>query len=107
MPGGKALFVKPAKLPAAKYLRVRVLDDNGKLRLLTAEPAERNDVVPAFADSVTGDVRIMQGQGGKQYGFVEGSFVPGLLLKCVAIGDTITILTEMQPDGRRRATAII
>lgn len=107
MPGGKALFVKPAKLPAAKYLRVRVLDDNGKLRLLTAEPAERNDVVPAFADSVTGDVRIMQGQGGKQYGFVEGCFVPGLLLQGVANGDTITILTEMQPDGRRRATAII
>ncbi len=108
LPGGKALFVKPTKLPDAKYLQVRVKEDeNGRLTLLTADPAERNDVVPAFGDSVTGDIKILQGQGGKQYGFCQGCFVPGQLLQGVANGDTITILTEMQPDGRRRATAII
>ena len=64
-------------------------------------------MVPAFRDSVTGDIKILQGQGGKRYGFCEGCFVPGQLLQGVADGDTITILTEMQPDGRRRATAII
>ena len=82
-------------------------DENGRLTLLTADPAERNDVVPAFGDSVTGDIKILQGQGEKQYGFCQGCFVPGQLLQGVANGDTITILTEMQPDGRRRATAII
>ena len=108
LPGGKALFVKPTKLPEAKYLMVRAWEDeNGRLKLLTADVAERNDVVPAFADAVTGDVKVLQGQGGKQYGFCEGCYVPGQLLQGVADGDTITILTEMQPDGRRRATAII
>ena len=108
LPGGKALFVKPTKLPDSKYLQVRVKEDeNGRLTLLTADQAERNNVVPAFRDSVTGDIKILQGQGGKRYGFCEGCFVPGQLLQGVADGDTITILTEVQPDGRRRATAII
>lgn len=108
LPGSKALFVKPGKLPETKYLMVRVKEEeNGRLKLLTADPAERNDIVPAFGDSVTGNIKVLQGQGGKQYGFCEGCFVPGQLLQGVADGDTITILTEMQPDGRRRATAIV
>lgn len=109
MPGGKSMLIKPSKLPRdERYLRVRVSEgDNEKMHLLTAEPADRNAVVPAFGESVTGDVKIIQGQAGKQYGFVEGCFVPGQLLEGVTNGETITILTEMQADGRRRATAII
>ncbi len=107
MPDGNSLFVKASKVPAENYLMVRVQGDNGKLALLTADAATRDQVVPAFTDAVTGEVRVMQGQGGKQYGFVEGCFVPGQFLQGIATGDTITILTEMQPDGRRRAIALI
>lgn len=106
--GGRKMLVKSSKLPAdSRYLAVRLNDENGRLKLLTVNAAERNDIVPQFAESVTGNVRIMQGQADKQYGFVEGCFVPGHLLKDVTDGDTLTLLTEMQPDGRRRATAVI
>lgn len=108
LPEGKALFVKPNQLPDGNYLMVRTqTDEKGRLQLLTADVATRDDVVPHFGDAVTGEVRVLQGQGGKQYGFVEGCFVPGQLLHGVADGSTITVLTEEQPDGRRRATAVI
>lgn len=107
MPDGKAMYVRASKLPETNYLKVRMTDEGGKPRLVTAEAAEREQVVSAFGDTVTGEVKVLQGQGGKQYGFVEGCFVPGQLLQGIASGDTLTILTEMQPDGRRRAIAVI
>ena len=107
MPDSKSMIVKANKVPDSKYLMMRVKDENGKLRLVTAEAAERDQVVPDFGDAVTGEVKVLQGQAGKQYGFVEGCFVPGQLLQGIATGDTITILTEMQPDGRRRAIVLI
>lgn len=103
----KPLFVRANKIPADNYLQVRVLDDNGKLRLATATAAPRDQVVADFDNVVAGSVKVMQGQGGKQYGFVEGCFVPGHLLQGIATGDSIAVLTEMQPDGRRRAIAIL
>lgn len=108
MPDGKSLFARVSKLPQdTAYVYLRVQADGDKLRLLTVDPAQRDDVLPAFGDAVTGELKVLQGQGGKQYGFVEGCFVPGQLLQGRATGDTITILTEIQPDGRRRAIAVI
>ncbi|MBR1881494.1 MAG: hypothetical protein IJ808_00515 [Muribaculaceae bacterium] len=108
MPNGMTLIVRKTQLPAdEKYMMVRCLEDNGKLKLISVTPADRNDVVPAFHDSVTGNVKIMQGKDNLTYGFVEGCFVPGRLLEGVRDGETITVLTEMQPDGRRRAVVML
>lgn len=81
----------------------RLVDEpNGRIRTVNLQVAQPEDVLPYFSEIVSGVVRIFNGRDGRTYGFLDQTFVPGTLLDGVQDGDTITVLTEPQPDGRRR-----
>lgn len=104
---GRNLVVASHHVPrGVKYVMVRVAEaEDGRQRVVHLAEATAERVMPAFADiTVTGPVALRTNARGKRFAFVEGVYVQHDLLNDVSNGQTITVVVETTPDGRRRAS---